>query len=161
MKNYLCASVLAAVATFGFNVSAGNVDANAARQAANSFLKQHASGRMMAPAMSDLHLTHAEASVVGHGANAYYAFNIQGGGFIIIAGDDRASQVLGYSDKGRLDYNRLPDNFKALMRGYKEEVEYLQKHPELNVTPALRATSGSGVEPLIKSTWGQEMPYYL
>jgi len=161
MKNYLCASVLAAVATFGFNVSAGNVDANAARQAANSFLKQHASGRMMAPAMSDLHLTHAEASVVGHGANAYYAFNIQGGGFIIIAGDDRASQVLGYSDKGRLDYNRLPDNFKALMRGYKEEVEYLQKHPELNVTPALRATSGSGVDPLIKSTWGQEMPYYL
>ena len=93
MKNYLCASVLAAVATFGFNVSAGNVDANAARQAANSFLKQHASGRMMAPAMSDLHLTHAEASVVGHGANAYYAFNIQGGGFIIIAGDKRVAEL--------------------------------------------------------------------
>ena len=55
----------------------------------------------------------------------------------------------------------LPDNFKALMRGYKEEIEYLQAHPELKMTPVVRTKRGSGVEPLLKCNWGQEMPYYL
>ena len=120
-----------------------------------------AAGTFKAPSTADIKLAHAEASKVAPDANAYYAFNIDGGGFIIIAGDDRASQVLGYSDRGHLDFNKLPDNFKALMDGYKEEIEYLQSHPELNVTPAIRSTRGTGVEPLIKSHWGQETPYCL
>lgn len=43
----------------------------------------------------------------GEGKNpAWYAFssdNCQHGGFIIMAGDDRVSQVLGYSDEGTFD----------------------------------------------------------
>ena len=109
--------------------------------------------------MSDLKLAYSEPSQADQTAKAYYAFNITGGGFIIMAGEDRASQVLGYSDQGHLDFNNLPDNFKALMRGYKEEIEYLQAHPDLNATPALRATSGGGIAPLIKTYWGQEDPY--
>ncbi len=162
VKNLKSALVLAMLTVVVMNVSAANVGLEDARSTASNFLKFHAAstpGSFRAPALADLRLVHAEASSVGHNINAYYAFNIDGGGFIIIAGEDRASQVLGYSDKGRLDFNRLPDNFKALMDGYKGQIEFLQTHPEYDVTPALHATSGAGIEPLIKTNWGQEDPY--
>ena len=159
IKNLISASTLASMMLIGLNANANNITADAARSAATNFLSRHTAGTLRAPATGDLKLIHAEASTVSHEASTYYAFNIEGGGWIIIAGEDRASQVLGYSDKGQLDYNRLPDGFKALMSGFKEEIEYLQAHPELTMTPALRATGGTSVEPLIKTYWGQEEPY--
>ena len=163
-KNLVSVFALAMLTLLGMQINATNVNFNTARSVANNYLKLHAAatpGSFKAPAVTDLKLAHAEASSVISGANAYYAFNIDGGGFIIVAGEDRANQILGYSDQGRLDYNNLPDNFKALMRGYKEEIDYLQAHPELNVTPAVRANRGTGVAPLTRTTWGQGMPYYL
>ena len=71
----------------------------------------------MAPAVADLKLAYAMPSKVDRNACAYYAFNIDGGGFIIVAGEDRANQVLGYSDHGRLDANNLPKAVKLLPRG--------------------------------------------
>lgn len=164
IKNLISAFALATLLVSGMNANADNINFTQARSTASNYLKQHAAatpGSLRAPAVSDLKLAYTEASTVDPDANAYYAFNIDGGGFIIIAGENRANQVLGYSDRGHLDFNNLPDNFKALMRGFKEEIEYLQAHPELDVTPALRATGGNTVEPLIKTYWGQEMPYYL
>lgn len=163
IKNLLSACVVAILAITGFNALAGNINADAARSIANSYLKLHSAsqGTLKAPASADIHLVHAEASSVDSRAKVYYAFNIQGGGFIIVAGEDRAPQVLGYSDSGHLSMDKLPDGFKALMRGYKEQIEYLQAHPDYNVAPAIRATVTTGVDPLIKTNWGQEMPYYL
>ena len=162
IKNLKSALVLALLAVIGLNINAANVGLEEARSTASKFLKFQATstpGSLRAPALADLRLAHAEASSVNQNINDYYAFNINGGGFIIIAGEDRATQVLGYSDHGHLDFNNLPDNFKALMAGYKEQIEFLQAHPEYNVTPALNATSGAGIEPLIKTNWGQEEPY--
>ncbi len=161
---YLSTLALLAIMAISFNVSARNIDSTTASAVANSFLKQYVSNGhnyMTAPALSDLKLAHAEPSAAVASAKCYYAFNIKGGGFIIISGEDRANQVLGFSDKGHLDFNNLPDNFKALMRSYKEEIEFLQSHPDLNVTPAVRAATGNEVNPLIKTNWGQEMPYCL
>ncbi len=161
IKKFMSLSSLALVTMLSFNASAGNVNVNAARAAANSFIKQQSAATFKAPGYADLKLAHAEASKVD-GANAYYAFNIDGGGFIIIAGEDRASTVLGYSDKGHLDFKNLPSNLKALLDGYKSEIEFLQTYEGNDlevVTPTIKATSA--VEPLIKTTWGQEMPYYL
>lgn len=162
IKNLINSCVLACLAATSLSISAANIDVNTARSTASNYLKFYASstpGSLRAPAVADLKLAHAEASSAASSANTYYAFNITGGGFIIVAGDDRAYPVLGYSDRGCLDFSRLPDNFKALLRGYKEEIEYLQAHPELDVTPMVRTSSGTGVSPLVKSTWGQEEPY--
>ncbi|MBR5673827.1 MAG: C10 family peptidase [Muribaculaceae bacterium] len=164
IKNLINLCVLTCLTASSLFVGATTIDINTARSTASNYLKQYASntpGTLRAPAIADIKLAYAEESSAISGANAYYAFNITGGGFIIVAGEDRAYPVLGYSDQGHLDYNNLPDNFKALMRGYKEEIEYLQAHPELNVTPALRTTRGTGVAPLTRTTWGQGMPYYL
>ena len=159
-----CAWLLATMAIISLSASAANIDATTARATANSFIKQHAvksPGSIMAPSLNDIKLVHAQESSAVAGAHDFYAFNITGGGFVIIAGEDRANQVLGYSDSGCLDFNNLPENLKALLKGYQEEIEYLQVHPSLDVKPAIRASGGIVVAPLIKSHWGQQMPYNL
>ena len=163
IKKFLSSCLLVALAMVSLQASSKNINANSARTVANSFIKQHASSihAFRSASLADLKLVHAETSSAVSNANAYYAFNIKGGGFIIVSGEDRANQVLGYSDRGHLDFNNLPDNFKALLGSYKEEIEYLQAHPQLDVTPDIRSTSGVVVKPLITAIWGQEMPYYL
>ena len=159
------ALTLAALAVVTLTIHAGNISADAARMTASTFLKQQATampGKFTAPRVSDLVLSHAEPSAVINGANDYYAFNIKGGGFIIVSGEDRGAQVLGYSDKGRFVVNNLPAPMIDLLNGYKQEIEFLQNYKEDDLVPmqnTFQATSG--VEPLIKTTWGQEMPYYL
>ena len=162
-RNFLFSCLVTGLALLSLQATANNIDADIARNAANNFLKQQAATTKSFKSVSqaDLKLAYAEKSSVVANAKAYYAFNINGGGFVIIAGEDRANQVLGYSDHGSIDFNNLPENFKALMNSYKEEIEYLQAHPSLNVTPKLRASNGTGVAPMIKAIWGQEMPYYL
>ena len=160
----LCASMALALASL--NAGAANIDAMTARAAANNFLKQQAavqSGMFNAPALSDLRLAHAEPSTVVNGANDYYAFNIVGGGWVIVAGEDRAMTVLGYSDQGSFNFNNLPSNLKALLNGYKSEIEFLQtyKGNDLVIESAPSIKGSIGVDPLVKTTWGQEMPYYL
>ena len=159
------ALTLAALAVVTLTIHAGNISADVARMTASTFLKQQATampGKFTAPRVSDLVLSHAEPSAVINGANDYYAFNIKGGGFIIVSGEDRGAQVLGYSDKGRFVVNNLPAPMIDMLNGYKQEIEFLQNYKEDDLVPmqnTFQATSG--VEPLIKTTWGQEMHYYL
>lgn len=158
------ASVVALIALMGLNMSAASIDVNTARSTANSFLKRHMAspGAINSPSMADLKLIHAEASSVDRNAKAYYAFNVTGGGFIIVSGDDRASEVLGYSDEGMLDFNNMPDNLKVLLDIYKEEIEYLQAQPKLKVPKRTYSSNRNIiVEPLVQVHWGQLKPYYL
>ena len=164
VKKLMSALALAAFVIIPMNVNAGNIDATAARATANSFIKQHSA---LAPsfkgvALADLTLAHTQASKAVAGANDYYAFNIKGGGFILIAGEDRAAQVLGYSDKGRFEYDFLPAPLQDILNEYQREIEYLQTNTDDDLVPMQNAFQGMrGVEPLIPTTWGQEMPYYL
>ena len=138
--------------------NAGNIDVNAARMAANSFVKQNLStkGMLKAPSMADIKLAHTEASSVE--GNAYYVFNIQGSGWVIIAGDDRAKQVLAYGDKGNLDMNDLPGNMKDYLILYKNQIEEMQSYKG-NVVPIKAPNRTTVVEPLTKSIWGQSNPF--
>lgn len=161
-KRIIILSWLIALAIMPFSGKAGNVDVAKARTAAIAFLNKSVHPSLKSAASTDLKLVHAESSRVCDNASVYYAFNVTGGGFVIVAGDDRAHEILGYSDSGQLDFDRLPSNVRALLNGYAEEINYLQSHPELTVSPAPRLTNRiGGVAPLIKSHWGQEMPYYL
>ena len=162
-KRFMCSLVLAALSMVVMTISAGNIDASAARNAASAFIRQQAApGMFRATSPADLTLTHAEPSSAVAGANDYYAFNVKGGGFIIISGDDRATQVLGYSDKGYIDFNNLPAPLQDLLSGYKEEIEFLQTFEGNDLVPAHATFQDNGtVGPLIQTTWGQEMPYYL
>lgn len=166
MKKLLSSVLLAMLTMVSLNASAAVIDALTAQGHAVNFISKQAtnvSPRFATATPSSLQLAHAEPSQALTGANDYYAFNIKGGGWVIIAGDDRiATRPLGYSDKGQFNFNNLPAPLQDLLKGYKSEIEFLQTYEgdDLEVVqPTFNATAG--VEPLIKTTWGQEMPYYL
>ena len=122
-KKILISCLLAVVGmTYGI---AGNVDADAARVAAGKFIQSHRT-TLRSSSTSNLTLAHTEASSVE--GNAYYVFNVSGGGWVIVAGDDRAKQILAYGDKGNIDMNDLPGNMKGFLNMLKGQIETAQAY---------------------------------
>lgn len=148
-------TMLAAMGLMAFNASAGNIDAEAARAAAGKFIQQHKATTFKSSSLSGLKLIHTEASAVE--GNAYYVFNVQGGGWVIIAGDDRAKQVLAYGDKGNIDMNDLPGSMKDYLKLYKNQIEEMQSYKG-EVVPIKAPKRVAAIAPLTKSTWGQQEP---
>ena len=91
--------------------------------------------------------------------DAYYIFNRESGGFVIVAADKRAArQVLAYSDRGSFCYETAAPGAKALLSGYAEEMCSLRTlDPPHPCTPAKR--SQGAVEPLLTTTWNQSEPF--
>ncbi|MBQ4189485.1 MAG: Spi family protease inhibitor, partial [Bacteroidales bacterium] len=57
---------------------------------------------------------------VSNTANPYYVFNAKNnGGFVVIAGDDRMPEVLGYAEQGNLTQARA--TFESIRDGYTAE----------------------------------------
>lgn len=158
IRHFISASVVAALALTGFTASAGNIDANAASMAAKKFVNQHAAeqGKLMGPGSVSLKLAYTEPSAVE--GNAYYVFNIQGGGWVIIAGDDRAKQVLAYGETGSIDMNNMPENMKGYLNMLKGQIETAQAYKGKTV-PVKATKLSTPVEPLLKTRWGQGEPW--
>ena len=95
--------------------------------------------------------------------DAFYVFNADNnGGFVIVSGDDRTTDILGYSKTGNLDMEQLPDNLKWWLESYARQIEALGTSLE----PAQKAKArGAGdwdaIEPMIKTQWDQIEPYNL
>ncbi|MBO7570237.1 MAG: Spi family protease inhibitor [Bacteroidaceae bacterium] len=58
-------------------------------------------------------------------AESIYAFNVEGGGYVIASGDSRTLPVLGYSDSGSIDWTNMPENMRAWLKGYDEAIATL------------------------------------
>jgi uncharacterized protein YjdB len=89
----------------------------------------------------------------------YYVFNADNnGGFVIVSGDDRTKAILGYSEKGTIDLNNLPVNVKSWFNYYTNVISSLKNS---SVEPRSGSQSvRSTIEPLLKSTWDQDAPYW-
>lgn len=95
----------------------------------------------------------------------YYVFN-KGTGFVIVSADDRATEILGYSDAGSFDINNLPDNFRSWLGVYETELEtlYSQTEQDLEITNKSVQTRTQGTDsalsPLLGDImWDQNDPY--
>ena len=139
------------------SLTAAPVDALAAHEKAMDFVvRPDAPGRMKAPARpADLQLVYCEPSGVLPQATDYYVFD-GGGGFVIVAGDDRAQEVLAYGD-GALDMANLPCNLQWMLDHYVEQIEWLHAHPAAQVESSFNSTTV--IEPLLHCTWSQGTPY--
>lgn len=100
---------------------------------------------------------------------AFYVFNFNGGGFVVIAGDDAAQPVLGYSETGSFRADNLPSNIRDWFDGYASQVEFIRKNrltATADIVQAWNAVMGgllkdSGNKKELKTpTWGQDEPYY-
>ena len=142
------------------HVSAANVDLPMARAMAQRFMQSKAGNRFNSVQVNDVKLLHAEPSSTRADLAVYYIFNSDRG-FIIVAGDDRAQQILAYGDRP-LDMKRMPDNMKFWLGTYKTQIEYLQAHPGLVVDqpkPKQRFAT-STIAPMLTAEWDQDAPYY-
>ena len=45
-----------------------------------------------------------------------HVFNIDGGGYVVVSGDDRTEDILGYSLTGTFDPENLPENMRAFLQ---------------------------------------------
>ena len=98
------------------------------------------------------------------GAKSIYAFNLDGGGFVIASGDSRALPVLGYSATGNIDWDRMPDNLRAWLKSYdqamatlgntKEFTDGVSRHGQKTRAPR------EAIAPLLKTPWDQLEPYW-
>ena len=96
---------------------------------------------------------------VAEAQDAFYVFNIgSDGGYVIVSGDDRMPDVLGYSYSGAYAPEEIPDNMRAWLAGYAEQYEYLQSHSETRGA-SLTSVAGGRVYPLLQTQWGQDTPY--
>ncbi len=153
-----------ALMLFGLHARAGSINEEQAKAKALSFLQNRQSpqsGRRLARAIMP-ELTTATA-----GESAVYVFNIDGkGGFVIVSGDDRAREILGYSDSGSFDAKNIPTALREMITIYARQISMLGQEENTSdsiakVSRAMRRTSSimADVSPLLTTTWNQVYPY--
>lgn len=98
------------------------------------------------------------------GESAFYVFNRGNSGFVIVAGDDRMKQVLGYSKNNAFVTENIPANLKAMLNAYSALHANLDKAPNPIVKSELRSSDqfAEDVQPLLgEISWDQGEPYNL
>ena len=151
MKKFL---FLAALVFAALQITAANVDLVSAQRSAQRFLmNQTAKGRFMtsAPTIKWVHEAKNSHDVT---LAAYYIVNTDKG-YVIVSGDDRGREILAYGDGSLESMNDLPESMQFFLDMYQAEVEYLQAHPGLLLTPKRTANLGITVEPMLTTLWNQ------
>lgn len=90
-------------------------------------------------------------------SDAYYVFNNDAGGFVIIAGDDAVTPVLGYTSTGSFDAENLPDGLKDLLKSYERQIAALGDSYVANQTATRTAFTGEKL--LNTAKWNQSNPF--
>lgn len=97
----------------------------------------------------------------------YYVFNNAQDGYIIIGGDEAAQDVLGYSNSGTFDYDKLPENMKWFLACYDKQISSVIKQVKegkisaADVAKAKRAPrkAKDAINYLLQTTWDQGGPF--
>lgn len=107
----------------------------------------------------------------GAASSPYYIFNADDGqGFVIVSGDERAHEILGYSTSGTLTAESMPCGLEMLLEMYREEI--------VSLSSLTSSSKGEGesfgsettrrvmaarhdISPMVTCQWGQSSPYNL
>lgn len=99
----------------------------------------------------------SRAATTASRSDAYYVFNNDAGGFVIIAGDDAVTPVLGYTSTGSFDAENLPDGLKDLLKSYERQIAALGDNYVANQTATRAAFTGEKL--LNTAEWNQYAPF--
>jgi len=160
--------------------SAGRVDENKARTVARNFMTMISAGTHWTTPAGVRLVYEAVNDVADHNAGAvnaplFYVFTPDAGtGFVIVAGDDVVTPVLGYSTEGAFQTTNFPPNLRAWLENYEDQIGFaisMKLNATLEITStwdryasanqdSKAGTNGtSGVNPLITQKWDQS-PFY-
>lgn len=148
--------------TFWVSSFAAPISESAAREKATRFLTSKKGGSSAARSTVRRSIGAPGSSVsltAVDNQKAYYVFNVDSSnGYVIVSGDDRMPDVLGYSYSGSYNPDSIPDNMKAWLQGYADEYLYLQSHSNVKAA-SLTSVTGGSILPMIPTHWGQNYPY--
>ena len=137
-------------------IKAGDVTPEVAMKQATDFVKERvANGSRRAPSASQL--------TMAKKVSGLYVINIgKSEGFVIVSPDDRTDAILGYSDSGNLNPDNMPENMKAWLQGYADEIAWAKRNNiTASATTAQRAHRAvkTAIAPLVTARWNQNDPY--
>ena len=140
-------------------VMAQHITEEQALQKAQAFMQgkvmNNVGGRNNAPAKPRA-MKRVEQAMV---SDALYMFNVEdNGGFVIVSGDSRTEEILGYSTEGNIDPQQMPENMREWLKGYEEQIKAIPANA--TAMPA-KVPIHPAIEPLLKSQWNQGAPYNL
>ena len=135
---------------------AGKVTESEALRKAQQFLK----GKSFTSATDYRQQARGTSAPVTLFLSPFYVFNAMEGGYVIISGDDRTREVLGYSATGTLDMDNLPENLQWWLEEYARQMEAIEKGVAV-AAPAHRRSPMVTIAPLVQTRWSQGKPYNL
>lgn len=95
----------------------------------------------------------------------YYIYNAADNqGYVIVSADERAREILGYSETGSLSEETMPCGMKMLLDLYAQEIESLGEvttlpAPSMVRKKAMASETRTSISPLLSCQWGQSSPY--
>ena len=103
-------------------------------------------------------LVYAPAATRATGGDTpYYIFSPESGhGFVVVSGDDMLSPIVGYSYTSPTN-GQLPDAMRAWLDEYARYVDDVRLGQ--TSAPSEEPQGGEAIEPLLRTTWDQGMPY--
>ena len=136
-----------------------------AKQIAAQFLKSRyarQSSRRKAPAQHELTTDVVFNATDSEGQPYLYAVSTtRQDGFVLVSGDERFVDVLGYSERNGFDEQKMPENMRVFLQGYIDEMKYLQSIDYQPKAGARRAAAVTKIDisPLMTTQWDQHSPY--
>jgi hypothetical protein len=158
-----------------FSVFGKPVDENRAKTVGLYFLQNKTNSTLLKEA-KNLQLAYKVTAIIGdilEEQTMFYVFNVGSVGFVIVAGDDTVTPILGYSDQGNFVSENMPSNLKKWLENYKKEILFIIEN-DIKATEEINKSwnldqnnnksnnstfSTNSVNPLIQTRWDQS-PYY-
>lgn len=158
--------IIVALVAFAGQMFAAPVDVNTAKVLGVKYLKNNVVAAKFITDVEHVYTLNSDD------ATPYlYVFNYDKG-FVVVAADDRAYPILGYSDEGGFDANNIPEGMGYYLGHYGRQIQYaidneLVADEEIASQWELLRKEGvitrtrmdKAVTPLLTTTWDQGYPY--
>lgn len=153
MKKYIVLTIMLVLSVVA---GAESITRQQAEQLARQFITKQ--GMYGALSQAEPHQARSRALLKGGSQDGcYYVFNIgTNEGFVIVSGDDRTPAILGFSDKGGFDMDRLPSNVAAWLEGYADQIRYLRKNASADQTAPMSVRSDAPMMAMARAPWAMK-----
>lgn len=90
----------------------------------------------------------------------YYVFSAgRDLGYTIVSGDDRLPEIVGYTESGNYDADRLPENLVSFMQAYQDFADNATDAQIEEIRQWKAQARHATVAPLMEEKWNQTAPY--
>lgn len=152
-------------------IFAGGISVDYAKQVARNFYNQN-KGKAATVALVYENLNSDNSNGVAPGVPLYYVFSTGEKGFVIISADDLVKPVLGYSTDQPFSIQNAPPVITGWLQKYSAQIAFVkvnrtttttevtsQWNNLYNNTGTLNQLKSTAVNPLVSTTWDQDLYY--